>query len=324
MNRRIDMFLVAVMILMLCSCGKPENEELYEGTCTLTEVVAGKSEKITERYAIDDEALKINAEVEIPMVEIKQGELAEKAFNAERFSDIICPDVNLQKSDDSSDSTVYTGGDDYADLNYNKRVEVWKNSGNRRYDDYQLDDYFRGNYIEKRKDEMSNDEKEFVDQMSNQTQDILNQLGIQVQIMAEKLYEDNDKRYCWVFSDTLLDAHRLVDANEGEFFRCNVAIADKGINSIEIEGLYEIDNEENVKIISLEQMLAIVKKGVSERNINVYEEPVTNIALVYMLKEISGKIQFFPVWCLSGAIFEEYEKPFICIDARNGALVYMR
>lgn len=278
--------------------------------------------KIDDSYIIEGSELKVNAVVNIPTTEIKQGKLKVKEIDIEKFSSILCPEITLQESGRTGDSIVYIGGSAHADLDYNTRLEIWKSSGAMRYDNYQLDDYFRGNYIEE--NEMTMQEQDFSDQMANRAKDILAQLGIQAELMGRNLYTDKKIGYCWLFMNTLLDDYQLVDSSEGEFLNCNIAIADIGINVIEAEGMYEIDSGENVKIISLEKMLDIIKESVLEKNINTYEETITDITLAYMVKSINGSIDFFPIWCLSGSIFDGHKIPFICIDARNGDLVYMR
>lgn len=85
---------------------------------------------------------------------------------------------------------------------------------------------------------------------------------------------------------------------------------------MQIHGFYSKKNEKRVSVMSVDDMLKIVKEKAENGEILGWKDVTyTNITLAYYLN--SGTNSFYPVWY----IFSNSSDAYICINAQNGELL---
>ena len=331
MNRKIA-GCVCFLIIFLVGCASPEaeTEQPYEGLHSQSEVLKDNGRHVKLRVEADEtSAFIIDADVSISETALKQGIIQAEEWDIEGIADVLCSDIPLQPAEKNQpDYILYSGGDAYKDLPYDTALQICQLDGSLSYMNYRLDDYFtNSNYIIKRESEWTETDHILAGRMEDEAAALYEKLGLTAEIAQTELMTSGEGSYCIVKMARLLEDYPLLNAT-GYKVQDYIYAAECGINSIVFNMKYEEKDVTEVSVLSLDEVLTIVEKGVKEKSINAYaadnaDDTVETISLAYMTEISDGALRFFPVWCF-GADLDGYAVNYLLIDARDGSVVYMQ
>lgn len=332
-------------VLLAVSCASPEDEIVGgrdgHGTSSITEddtsqgssaneksegdIRADQGRHITVTYGSGEYVFHIDADVRIPEASIVSGNLVIKEIDISRIEQYLCAGDSLVWDDASNMYVSQTDTVTTDEVSYDRCFYTADNGAAAVFDDLTKDEYYQsmGTHTVSAQDQTKEDQV-FMNSMMQESTEILNHLQVDMDY-SHIWYEisDDKNRYCSVFFNALMKDAPLVSPNDGSFLQGYVQLGEYGVNSIHFSGLYEADEAEEISnVMTLDEVLALVRQGVEEKNINTQTYTISSISLVYMINESS--MTFSPAWCFAGAIDVDLGNvPLLCIDAVTGDVLMM-
>lgn len=158
--------------------------------------------------------------------------------------------------------------------------------------------------------------KEQLKVLSEKAKGVSEQLGITSYILTTRIGGNNGYYMADILSAPCIDDVPLVERTG--ILRDSYFISNDGVSSMQIHGFYSKKNEKRVSVMSVDDMLKIVKEKAENGEILGWKDVTyTNITLAYYLN--SGTNSFYPVWY----IFSNSSDAYICINAQNGEIVIL-
>lgn len=348
MNKKIVLSLVFAVSIFIGACAQPEEEllmedqgitealESFDGTeagaddmTKVEDVTSDDGRIIQENYGEGDYTFKIDAEVYVSSQPVESGNLSTKNIDIELVETYLCDGEKLIKGSGNYEY-ISSGNSLDNDLDYDIRfADVFDSPGSMNYENWRLDQYYSGGDFELRApSQWDEEEKSFVEAMAEKTEELFGNLGIEAVYSGADLNagvegsgaEDN----CYIQTISMLDGFSLISLQMNDFMRNYCHIGEEGVNGLQLNGIFQKEDEKKVSVIPLDTALSIVKEGVEEKNINTYDEEISRIELAYMVNFMNGQPSFYPVWCF-GVNMEMGETlvPVLCINAQTGSVAYM-
>lgn len=347
MKHKIILTVLLMYILIAGACAQPENivpETKTPETAADNGVVSEKQSsmpadlhsdhlrQISETYGSGDNILIIDAQAYIPSSDPQSGTLKVKNMDLALIGQYLCDNEQLQEKPSGDNSTLYVNGSHTIDnsLDYDISYQVSGDiAGNAAFSNYLLDKYFVGTDAQYRDDKAFNSEdQDYVRSMADKASKTFENIGLACEPSKISLYVGTDNRYCSVWMDAFVDGYPLVSRDDFMYTASSLFISEHGINGIQFSGLFDIENANQVSILSLDEALAVIKSNVEEKTINTSADKLLRIRLAYMVVNKDGVRSFYPVWCFDGymAGLSEGEgarlAPLVCINAQTGAIEF--
>lgn len=275
---------------------------------------------VTETIGEGDYVLTLDAKVHIPDAPPQEGTFAAKNLDLSAVGDALCNGETLSPE---SSGTRYTSQDSSISF-----LLPPGPIGYALFENQNLSSYYSGaNPYTKLPDEMTEQENAFVSEMTVAAQESLENIMpvSQLKNTGYQVFEDNDLSYASLSFISEFAGYPLIDASQAAYMVTDVTLGTEGVIRVNFQGFYDMEESVDTDVLSLEEVLEIVRTGVEEKNINTYPIPVTDISLAYMVENVTEtSADFYPVWCFSGDVDAAIgHHPLICIDARNGSIVSM-
>ena len=348
-KKKLIILLLLVSAVCVSSCASPDAELLIEdqGTTAAPEsmqivqsdtgqspalaesedILSDNGRKVQEAYGEGEYQFKIDAEVYISSQPIQSGNLSVRNIDIGLIEQYLCDGEELIKG-----STPYeyvsSGNSLDNDLDYDIRfASDFDNPGNFSYTNWRLDQYYSGGAFEmKTEEQWDSEETAFVQAMREQTETLFKNLEIEsLYSMAhfQKAIEGSGTEdNCYIHMISMLDGFPLISQQMNDYMRNYCHIGERGVNGMQLSGIFQKEDERDVSVLPLDEVLAIVKEGVENKEINTFEETMDRIDLAYMVNSVNQQLTFYPVWCFSGKI-DSYQVPFLCINAQTGSVAFM-
>ncbi len=211
-----------------------------------------------------------------------------------------------------------------------KAYEVDKEIRAARYDDYTLDNYL-GKGVVKQENELSEADSDAFEKMTSGVMELSKELGGDSLLWSRQLTViDNTHHLAMIKLAATLDGVPIICENsdfpgEWDFVKDAYEVCEEGFTGIVHHGIFHIDKEESVNVISLENALKIFESSVKEGQIRImydYEkketESIHEIRLAYYINPEENA--FGPVWCFVSDN-EVNKRVICCINALDGMLM---
>lgn len=333
---------IFTILLLMGACAQPEQEFIIE-TQSNSEIRNGTEQTelgpmdesadndiyIKETYGEGDYTFKIDAHIHIPSSSVQLGTLSTKNIDIEVVEKYLCAGENLIEGVETYEyiSEKKTLDNDLAyDIEFSSIPE---SPGSILYSNWRLDRYYSGGNFElKAYDQCDSKDKKFIEDMKKKTVELFDNLGIETTLsgadLAKKIEGSDAEDNCYIEMISMLDGFRLISSLSSDYIRSYCHIGERGVNGLQLNGIFQVNDGKEVSVLSLEDVLVAVKKGVEEKNINTYEETINRIELSYMIDFTNQEVNFYPVWSFSTDL-EVIGKntPLLCINAQTGSVVYM-
>lgn len=287
-------------------------EQIPEGNGTHIEEVIGEGEYT---FAVD-------AMVSIPNSSPQEGTLTVKNIDLSLLEEYLCDGETL--TEDTSDPLMK----EYLSDDGSKRLVVYMDQpGAAYFNNSEQDTYYTSpDLLPVFDEELTDDQRQFLEQIEGETIEIVKNIGFEGDVMLSMYYTDGEIQYSNISLSSKINGYLLIANYLGNYYCLNtVNTGDHGIGSVNFQGFYEIGQASDVAVLSLDEIMAIVRDGVAQKNINTYNVPVTEVQLAYMVeRDENNQASFYPVWCFAGALDEiSGSVPFLILDARTGEVVSM-
>lgn len=283
--------------------------QIPEGNGTHIKEVIGEGE-----YTFD-----LDAAVSIPDSPPQEGIFEIQDVDLSLFEENLCGGMAL--TEDTSEPLAKR----YLSEDGSKRLTVYMDQpGLAFFSNSSLDVYYSDpELMYKSSSEMTEDEKEVLTQMEEEAAELMAKMGYEGEVVSFMYSSAGETRYCNLSLSSKINGYPLIRDN----YYClnSVSIGNYGTGSVTFHGFYKIGQASDVAVLSLDEIMAIVRDGVAQKNINTYNVPVTKVQLAYMVQwEESSQASFYPVWCFAGEWDEDTGPvPFLILDARTGDVVSM-
>lgn len=328
--------------LVMSSASEHPESEIGEDTLNLTESASGSAaasqtpetlgngRHISESFGDSEYFFKVEADIYIPDVTIQQGTMKTKSIDVSLIEQYLCDGQTLIESlyknpenGISYTEYIYDGNSVENDLDYdiNYIPALPDIPGIAKFDDFRLDSELSGTgFMPVNRSDWSDEQEQFVDNMSAQCQQLFTNLGIEAQVGDIWLETGASNDCCTVFLNTLVDGLPLIHTNQ--FLQSSVRIGIPGINNINFAGLFEVNQAEEVSILSIDEIMEVVRQGVEGNTINTYTEPIEDVRLAYMVN--TETMEFYPVWCFCARVSGmDVILPRLGINAQTGQVAFM-
>lgn len=348
MKIRILLGLIIAATSILCySCAKPEIDTLSQNTnagggsdvsqsetdssgaivyALPSDIKSDNDRRVTETYGSGDYSFKIDATILVPDSEIQTGTLDIKEVDVSLIEQYLCGGelLHAAETQDSSIQYVSDGNEVDNDLDYDIGLML-SGDGTGIFTNYKIDTYFTGDELKFiMPEEQAAEQKAFVESMEQQVQEIFNSLQLEAEVSHSWLQVGDANNNCVVFVNAYLNGFPLVLKEYGTYVQSNLTIAEQGVNGLFFDGLYKIKNATTASVMSLNEVLEIIKRDVESKNINGFRETIESIELAYMINRSDVGLEFYPVWCFSGRHSSiSGLMPFLCINAQTGGVELM-
>lgn len=342
--RRKGQLLGFLFTMSMCigACAQPEEELLLEDqgiTVALesAELESAKSENVTsdngrhiqESYGEGDYKFKLDAQVYVSSQPVQTGGLSTRNIDIELVEKYLCDGEKLIKGSGAYEY-ISSGNSLDNDLDYDINIHnIFDSPGSVSYSNWRLDQYYSGSDFQmKSLAQWDSGDKAFIESMADRAEELFVNLGIENRYSNAILYkgiegsgaEDN----CYIETVSMLDGFPLVTLSTGDYMRNTCHIGERGVNGMQLGGIFRKNDEKSVAVIALDDVLAIVKDGVEAKNINTYDEAIQQIELAYMVNFVNQQPSFYPVWCFSTKLQAmDAAVPVLCINAQTGSVDYM-
>lgn len=326
------------VICILTSCAAPEDEVIggrdNQNTNQVFEniqeemtnhknldIYKDNGRHVTATYGLDEYVFKIDADAVIPEKAMVKGKLGLKEMDISLIEQYLCDGEKLVWDNTSSTYISQSDAVKDDDLNYDK--SFYTIGSDAVFENFTKDEYYDSINVQMLEEvNWTNENKLFVQKMAEQTEKLLKQLQLDTEY-SHAWYETSDRNdYCEIYENVLFKSAPVISKSYGTWIQDCIKIGEYGVESIHFSGLYNIESSEDVlDIMSLDEVLTLIQKGVEEKNINASKDTIDSIQLMYMIDE--DMMTFIPVWCFSAYEADYGEIPVLCIDAVNGDIFFM-
>ena len=306
-----------------------QQDSIEKGTNAAVDVHADNQRVIKEVYGDEEFSFKIDATVVVPDAQIRTGTLSDKALDISLIEELLTGGVKLhpreiKSSEDGATEIRYVSDSNETGTYLDYDISYAPMSkGMALYDNWKLDKYFVGfEMVITNTAERTPKQITFVKKMQSQGMEVFDKLGLETELAPyERLFISEQNDICYIPLNMMLDKFSLISKEYQTYVESSVNIAEQGINGIHFEGLYEMAEAHEVSIISLDETLAIIEKGVKDKSINTYDEIIGDVRLAYMVDDTKEVPEFYPVWCFSMRYDNDMPYlPVLCINAQTGAI----
>lgn len=290
-----------------------------------TDVKDDNGREINDTYGTGEYTFNIKAKVSVPDAAPQSGTLSGKTWDKALIEQYLCDGETLiEQTGSSGQEYVSTKNEAGTDLAYDMCFSMGGN-GSASFTNWRLDSYFSGaTHKLIPSEERNNEQQQFAEAMMNKAQDIVDNLGLEAQVSHCWMEERDKNNTCTVFINSCVDDYQLVSKDYGTFIQSNMSVAEPGVNVFNIGGNYQTVDAQAVSVLTLDQILGIVKQGVEDKNINGLQETIERVELAYMVEDNGTGAVFYPVWCFSGALDSDSGMmPLLCLDAQTGEIKLM-
>lgn len=325
-----------VFLCLLCGCATAEmdtktTDQSRQGSNSLEDLSSDDERHISESYGDTEYSLKLDASISIPNSRIQTGTFQIRSIDVSLIEKFLCDGEKLSRlehkdADDDEKEVAYVSDTNEVknDLDYDLLyVEYNDIAGAAGFTNFRLDKVLSGTgFIEVGLESYTDEQGEFVNSMEKLCQQLFVNLGLEANIECSYLLDGDKEDCCVIGMNSLIDGIPLI--MDHKFVQSSVRIGNPGVNSVAFQGLYEVSKAEDVTILSIDEVLGIIKKGVEDKQINSYKETMNTIRLAYMVAIENDIISFYPVW----AFCSYYDGgdtllPRLCINAQNGDIEMM-
>lgn len=324
MKRKVTTVLFLSLIVgMMSACGKPELDNTSVQAESLDKIVRQQIKEEQGRwiectFAIPNKDeypsdIHIAATVTVPESEIVQGDYEQTLISKNQIEEVLLNDQKMESIESSVLEEVWQIA---SESESNKAFKV----------DYTIDNGIKKSFYENTSIQNAADieytenncptqeMKEQLKVLSEKAKGVSEQLGITSYILTTRIGGNNGYYMADVLSAPCIDDVPLVERTG--ILRDSYFISNDGVSSMQIHGFYSKKNEKRVSVMSVDDMLKIVKEKAENGEILGWKDVTyTNITLAYYLN--SGTNSFYPVWY----IFSNSSDAYICINAQNGELL---
>lgn len=321
-------------LCLLCGCATAEMDtkaadQSRQGSNSLEDLSSDDERHISETYGDTEYSLKLDASISIPNSRIQAGTFQIRSIDVSLIEKFLCGGEKLSRLEHEEDDEIevaYVSDTNEVknDLDYDLLYAEYHDfAGAAGFANFRLDKVLSGTgFIEVALESYTDDQKKFVDAMESLCQQLFVNLGLEANIEGSNLLGGDKEDCCVIRMNSLIDGIPLI--MDHKFVQSSIRIGDPGVNSVAFQGLYEVSKAEDVTILSIDEVLGIIKKGVEDRQINSYKETMNSIRLAYMVSIENDVISFYPVW----AFCSYYDGgdtllPRLCINAQNGEIEMM-
>lgn len=325
-------FLCVLLSCILCSCATADMDTQateQTGIHVIEDMETDMDRHISDSYGDSEGYFKIDADVTLPDTQIQKGTFEIQSIDISLIEQFLCNGEKLQEArsegtDDSQEDKRYVSSGNEVDNDLDYDLLYWEQSGfpgYAQFTNFRIDKFFSGDsFLAVPEEEWSAEQQTFVDSMIDKGRVLFDNLNIECELANVKLEKGDNGSYCMLSMNTLVNGIPFV--YDGKFIQSNINIGDSGINDVSFCGRFKVVNAEDATILSVDEVLDIVKKGVEEKHINACENNIESIRLAYMVNTDREVIEFYPVWCFSVDILNNDKLiPFLCINAQNGTIV---
>lgn len=315
------LILSACIMFSLTSCAEPETAEPEHA------FISAESENVSNVNALQEDQgrfvrftvetpedvyknLEIQATVTVPETTVVEGEFEHSVPPVELIEEMLTGGEKMEP--DQSDiwnerwRIEADEGSEYAfkmiySINSNERMGHFQNTS--------VKDLANYPYTEQTCPDEEMAEK--LQELTDQANAIYKKAGMQVRLGYREIGIDGNRYFANIEMISLIDNIPLVEENY-KYISSGCFLGEDGVSSMAFAGSFIPENTKEVSIISVDELLEIVKEK-AEAGELIPSEPVTSIELAYYV-QFDPNV-FYPVWCLSGNLAE------FCIDAQTGEIV---
>ena len=321
----ITVLALSLMVGAITACGKPEIDDVSAQAESLNKVTGqqlkeeqGRSIECT--FEIPDKSedssdIHIAATVTVPESEIVQGDYEQTVISAEQIENVLLDgqkmkSIGSQYSQEEWEIASDPGSDKAFKIYYMIDHAINKSF----YDNTTIQivadtDYTTDNCP-------TQEMREQLDILSENAKNVSEQLGITSKVLGTTIGEENGYYMADVRIVPCIEDVPLVESNYG-FIEDSYYISNTGVNSMQLNGYYSKKNEKKVSVMSVDDMLKIVKEKTEDGDIPGWKNVTyTNITLAYYLNSETNN--FYPVWY----IYSDTSNVYICINAQTGEVIF--
>lgn len=321
----ITVLALSLMVGAITACGKPEIDDVSAQAESLNKVTGqqlkeeqGRSIECT--FEIPDKSedssdIHIAATVTIPESEIVQGDYEQTLISAEQIENVLLDGQKMeatggQYSQEEWEIASDPGSDKAFKIHYMIDHAINKSF----YDNTTIQivadtDYTNDNCP-------TQEMREQLDILSENAKNVSEQLEITSKVLGTTIGEENGYYMADVKIVPCIEDVPLVERNYG-FIEDSYYISNAGVSSMQLNGSYSKKNEKKVSVMSVDDMLKIVKEKTEDGDIPGWKNVTyTNITLAYYLNSETNN--FYPVWY----IYSDTSNVYICINAQTGEVIF--
>lgn len=308
-------------IFLLSACAEPEINQVSAEEESINKVADDQLKNEQNRFVectfeIPKDApgddIHIAAYVTIPEHVVEQGDYEQSMISAEQIEDILLDGQKMEKIEGVSTQEEWQiasepGSDKAFKINYmidrGIQKSFFSDTSVRELTDFE---YTKSNCPTQEMEEQ-------LEYLTNEAQDVFMRLGMNTKILEATIGGESGYYTANILAVPCMDDIMLVNPQIG-FVDNACFISTDGINSMQMHGIYQKKNAQEVTVMSVDNMLQIVKEKAENGEIMGWNDTTyTDITLAYYLD--SGT--FYPVWYIySGSGFGAH----ICINAQTGKL----
>lgn len=295
------------------------------------DIHADNGRRITETYGSGEFVFQIDAQVIVPDADPQMGTMSVKNLDIALIEKYLCNGEKLHETPTEQEEFLYTSDSNETglDIGYDIGLHIYKQEpGTALYDNYKLDKYYVNDTQRSLSwQELNEEQKSVAMKIQDASIELMKNLGLETDPDYLWFIDNGEDDFCSISLCPLVDGYPVIQKDDYQYMDMSLMIGDRGVNGIQFRGLFEISDSEPVDILSLDEALMIVRKGVEEKNINTYEDAISSIRLGYMLDMTDDQISFYPVWSFGYRYADwSYDMPYlmaVCINAQTGAIEYM-
>lgn len=333
MLKKMYFAVIILFLVILNGCATAELKDSGTTGCYyIEELEKDNGRYINKTYGNDEFYFKINASINLADSEIREGILKARALDKAKIEQILCDGESLEQGKLEGDqnisaNNVYVSKSNESNNPFGHDIVYFENQdsmGDAVFSNYKYDENTSVTSM-KSKPDWTVEQQEFVGKMKARAEKVFSEIGLTSTYSYATLLSGTTNNSCLMFMDMYLDGLPLFEKDYGVNLQSSVNISDRGISQILFSGLLEIVDSKVVPILSINEVLEIIERGVAEKSINTYSNEIISIHLAYMVDRTDSAVSFYPVWCFDYCTdINENLEPLICINAQNGVVEYMK
>lgn len=335
--------LFVLIVCLLTACASPEANTMFEIEQSKTSSgVAGEALSEEERIKIEsdngrhitqivegnDSFIEIDADVDVASGQLCKGKVEITFPTIEEIENLFAEGQKMELYIDPeygempNEWRLYSGTPG-ADAEYT--LSYYLAGDHAAYSDRSIKTIPSGNTdIKTRQEyEYTEEEKRLFEESKSEAYGILDALQVESIPFSGKIEEFDDIYVSYVSTVSSLGGIATV-RDDYHFISNTVTVNEDGIEDIQFGGSFSMGESEEVRILSLDEIIDIFSKKVNDGDIYLYNENfiVKRIGLYYYIDYENGR--FLPVWCFCASWPEDQNSifPCVCLNAETGGFIY--
>lgn len=334
-NRKLVKFLMASTVVLAAGCAQPENDVLQQWKDTENIKLSGETgsgssydasiedgRKLEIVYGSGEFKFNIDAEVFVPSAQMKSGSAAIKDLDISLIEQYLCPETSLTYSQEQN-AYISSGNSTDSDLDFDI-IYAPTGNGYAYFENFKVTSSVSADNSIVEDDRLTNEQRKEADEC----QDLASQLFEDLSLsggLSHYWYSVGDTPQITVFINTYIEDVPLILKESGNYAQSTVNFYGKSVGQMNLSGLFELENADDVSIMPLDDVLDIINQGIESGNIYGSSINITRVELSYFMgNDTSGSSYIYPVWCFSGMIDAVSGTiPILCINAQTGEVEFM-